>query len=330
MILLLVFGGVVVMKKPFRWITLLFLLTILVSCGQTDDNTGVKKVGLLVPDTIDDQVWGTEGYKGLLQIKSKFQVDIFYKEGITSETSTRAAVDEFIDKGVNLIFGHGSEYAEIFNEIADEYPDVHFVFFNGDTRKENVTSLNFKGHAMGFFGGMVAGEMTEANKVGIIAAFEWQPEINGFYEGVLFQNDEVDVDIGYVQNWDDDEKALLIAEKMIADGVDIIYPAGDGYNVPVIERLKEDGLYAIGYVSDQSDLGKETVYTSTVQHIDQLYLLVTNKFNEGELASGTLYFDFQDDVISMGTFSPKVDQKFIKELTGYIEEYKKTGDLPSK
>ncbi len=325
-----VFEGVVVMQKLFRWVTLLFLLSFLVSCGQTDADTGVKKVGLLVPDTIDDQVWGTKGYKGLLQIKSQFEVDVFYKEGITTEAATRSAVDEYVDKGVNLIFGHGSEYATIFNDIADEYPDVHFVFFNGNTRKENVTSLNFEGHAMGFFGGMVAGEMTETNKVGIVAAFEWQPEINGFYEGVLFQNDEVDVDIGYVQNWDDDEKAISIAEKMISDGVDIIYPAGDGYNVPVIEKLKEEGLYAIGYVSDQSDLGKETVYTSTVQHVDQLYLLVAEKFNKGELASGNLSFDFHDEVISMGIFSPKVDENFIAELNDYIKQYKETGDLPSK
>jgi transcriptional activator of comK gene len=328
--LVFVFEGVVVMQKLFRWVALLFLLSFLVSCGQTDSDTGVKKVGLLVPDTIDDQVWGTKGYKGLLQIKSQFEVDVFYKEGITTEAATRSAVDEYVDKGVNLIFGHGSEYATIFNDIADEYPDVHFVFFNGNTRKENVTSLNFEGHAMGFFGGMVAGEMTETNKIGIIAAFEWQPEINGFYEGVLFQNDEVDVDIGYVQNWDDDEKAISLAEKMISNGVDIIYPAGDGYNVPVIERLKEEGLYAIGYVSDQSDLGKETVYTSTVQHVDQLYLLVAEKFNKGELASGNLSFDFQDEVISMGVFSPKVDENFIAELKDYIKQYKETGDLPSK
>lgn len=318
------------MQKLFRWVTLLLLLTNLVSCSQTDTDSREVKVGLLVPDTIDDQVWGTKGYKGLLQIKSQLQIDAFYKEGITSEAATRSAVDEFVDKGVNLIFGHGSEYTTFFNDIADEYPDVHFIFFNGNTRKENVTSLNFEGHAMGFFGGMVAGKMTESNKVGIIAAFEWQPEINGFYEGVLFQNDEVDVDIGYVQNWDDGEKAIEIANKMIADGVDIIYPAGDGYNVPVIERLKEEGLYAIGYVSDQADLGKETVYTSTVQHVDQLYLLIANKFIEGNLESGNLSFDFQDDVISMGTFSPKVDQNFIGELKDYIEKYKETGDLPSK
>jgi len=309
---------------------LIFLSTLLISCGQTDTDTGVKKVGLLIPATINDQVWGTKGYKGLLQIKSQFEVDVFYKEAITTEAATRTAVDEFVEKGVNLIFGHGNEYAIIFNEIADEYPDVHFIFFNGNTRKENVTTLNFEGHAMGFFGGMVAGKMTETNKVGIIAAFEWQPEIDGFYEGVLFQNDDVEVDIGYVQNWDNDEKALRIAEHMIAEGVDIIYPAGDGYNVSVIERLKEDGLYAIGYVSDQSDLGKETVYTSTVQHVDKLYVLVANKFNQGELESGNLYFDFQEDVISMGTFSPKIEKAFIEELNQYISEYKETGELPSK
>ncbi|WP_449539460.1 BMP family ABC transporter substrate-binding protein [Ferdinandcohnia sp. Marseille-Q9671] len=318
------------MLKRFRVVPLLFLFFILASCGQTESDIGVKKVGLLVSDTIDDQVWGTKGYKGLLQIKSQFQVDVFYKEGIKTEAATLTAVDEFVDKGVNLIFGHGSEYNTIFNEIADKYPDVHFIFFNGDTRKENVTSLNFEGHAMGFFGGMVAGKMTKSNKVGIIAAFEWQPEINGFYEGVLFQNDEVDVDIGYVKNWDNDEKAIAIAEEMIKSGVDIIYPAGDGYNVSVIERLKEEGLYAIGYVSDQSDLGKETVLTSTVQHVDHLYVLVANKFNEGELESGNLYFDFDNEVISMGTFSNLVDEKYIQELKNFINEYRENGDLPSK
>ncbi|WP_143118190.1 BMP family ABC transporter substrate-binding protein, partial [Shouchella clausii] len=70
------------------------------------------------------------------------------------------------------------------------------------------------------------------------------------------------------------------------------------YNVSVIERLKENGLYAIGFVSDQSDLGKETVLTSTVQHVDVLYEIVANSFNKGELESGELFFDFQDGVIS--------------------------------
>lgn len=68
---------------------------------------------------------------------------------------------------------------------------------------------------MGFFGGMVASHMTKTNKIGIIAAFEWQPEVEGFYEGAIFENGDVEVDIKYVGQWDDDGTALKILGKMM-------------------------------------------------------------------------------------------------------------------
>ncbi|MCH1625880.1 BMP family ABC transporter substrate-binding protein [Fredinandcohnia quinoae] len=318
------------MKKPYKWFFLFFLLVSMTACGQPNSEHRITKVGLLVPDSINDQVWGTKGYKGMLQIQSELGVDIFYKEGIVSELATRQVVDDFVKKDVNLVFGHSSEYAPIFNNIAKDYPDVHFVCFNGDVRGKNVTSLNFKGNAMGFFGGMVAGEMTKTNKVGIIAAFEWQPEINGFYEGASFQNHSVDVEIDYVEDWNDDKRAISILNNMIDKGVDVIYPAGDGYNVHVIEKVKEKGLYAIGYISDQSDLGEGTVLTSTIQQVDKLYLLVAKKFNKGELNAGNLYFDFEDGVISMGELSSNIDDDFVKEFKKAIHTYKETGDLPNQ
>lgn len=183
--------------------------------------------------------------------------------------------------------------------------------------------MNFEAYAMGFFGGMVAGHMTKTNNVGILAAFEWQPEVEGFYEGANYINDNVNVQIQYVGNWDNDNKAIALLDKLIANKTDVVYPAGDGYNVPVIEKLKEEGLYAIGYISDQSDLGESVVLTSTIQHVDVLYELVAEKYNEGELESGNLSFDFEDEVISLGKFSPDVDEEFKKELNAVIENYKK-------
>ncbi|WP_439710776.1 BMP family ABC transporter substrate-binding protein [Anoxybacillus gonensis] len=307
------------------------LLFILSSCAPAQLSSGnVQKVGLLVSDTIDDQVWGTKGYKGLLRIQAKFDAEVFYREGVNSKAATAHAVKQFHQKGVTLIFGHGSEYGEYFDEIADQYPNIHFVFFNGEAKKKNVTSFNFAGHAMGFFGGMVAGHMTKTNKIGVIAAFEWQPEVDGFFEGVLYENGNAHVDVQYVQRWDDVDTAMAIAERMIAEGVDVVYPAGDKFSVPVIEKMKEHGLYAIGYVTDQADLGERTVLTSTVQHVDVLYELVAKKFIDGELTSGTTYVDFQDGVVELGTFSPLVDEPFQQKITKAIKRYKATGKLPNE
>ncbi|MFB6465325.1 BMP family ABC transporter substrate-binding protein [Cytobacillus sp. Hz8] len=309
---------------------ILLCLFIIAACEQPMSKGKLKKVGLLIPETINDQVWGTKGYKGILKIQSRFNVDVFYKEDMNSKMKVERAVKEFEQKGVNLVFGHGSEYAEYFNEIADEYPDIHFVSFNGDAEKPNTTSLNFKAYAMGFFGGMVAGHMTKSNNLGVIGAYEWQPEIEGFYEGAQFENANANVNIQYVDHWDDDSRALIILNNMVKRKIDVVYPAGDGYNVPVIEKLKEDGLYAIGFISDQSDLGENTVLTSTVQNVDSLYELIADQFNNGKLKSGNVSFDFQDNVISLGKYSPLIDKEFISTLNEYIDRYKKTGKLPNE
>lgn len=311
-----------------RFGIILLCLFLLGACGETKPTGKIKKVGLLVPETVNDQVWGTKGFKGLLKIQSKFDVDVFYKEGMNSAAVVERAVKEFDQKGVNLIFGHGSEFAEYFNDYSEKYPNIHFISFNGDAKNKNTTSLNFKAHAMGFFGGMVAAHMSKTQKVGVLAAYEWQPEIEGFYQGAMAENNVTNISIEYVGNWDDEIKAVQLANDMMEKGVDVIYPAGDGFNVPVIERVKERGLYVIGYVSDQSDLGESTVLTSTIQQVDFLYEKVADQYNKGELKSGNLSFDFQDNVISLGKFSPHVNKAFIQRINKQIDVYKETKKLP--
>jgi transcriptional activator of comK gene len=313
--------------KRFGLMVLLFLT--LVGCVPKTGSGNLEKVGLLVPESVEDQVWGTKGYQGLLRIQSKFDVVVMYKEGMNSLELVENAVKEFDQEGVTLIFGHGNEYAAYFNTLAEQYPHIHFVSFNGNAKRKNTTSLNFNAYAMGFFAGMVAAHMTKTDHLGVIAAYEWQPEVEGFYDGALYENDKVKVTISYVGHWDHKEDALRHLETMTAANADVIYPAGDGFNVPIIEKVKEKGLYAIGFVTDQSDLGETTVLTSTVQHVEKLYEMVANQFIEGKLKSGNLYFDFKDGVISLGKFSPHVDKRFQEELNALIKNYIDTGKLPT-
>ncbi|MEK4030911.1 BMP family ABC transporter substrate-binding protein [Pseudobacillus sp. FSL P4-0506] len=305
-------------------------MMVLAGCSGKQESKKLEKVGLLVPDTINDQVWGTNGYKGMLKIQNAYGTDIFYKENINSQALVERAVEEFSHKGVDIVFGHGNEYADYFNKLAPDYPDIHFVSFNGNADEKNTTSLKFEAHAMGFFGGMTAAHYSKTGTIGIVATHKWQPEVKGFVEGAKFERNDIRVATEYVENWDDREKALQLLDKIIAEDADVVYPAGDGYNVPVIDKLKANGLHAIGYVSDQSDLGKDTVLTSTVQHVDQLYVLVADQFVKGKLKSGNLHFDFADGVISLSPFSPEVDKVFQKKINADINRYIKTGKLPNK
>lgn len=313
-----------------RLATMIAVLLVLSGCGQPFSEGKLKKAGLLVPDTISDQVWGTKGYKGLLSIQSDYNVDVFYKEGMNKEEDIIRAVEDFVEKGTNLIFGHGDIYEPIFNKLSESYPEVHFVFFNGESDKKNVTSIKFKAEAMGFFGGMTASRMSKTKKIGVLASYKWQPEVEGFINGSRFQDKKVEVDVEYVGSWDDKEKALELNEKLINSGADVVYPAGDGYNIPVIQQLKTNGLYAIGYINDQIDLGDSVVLTSTVQNVDRVYETVAKKFNDGTLRSGTCYVDFQDDIITLGEFSPLIPEDFQSKINQFIKHYKQTGKPPNE
>lgn len=315
------------LKSAFTFtlgITLLFSLS---ACQMPTANGELSNVGMLIPDTINDEVWNTKGYKGLLKIRSHYKVDVYYKEGITTEQQVEQALDEFLDSDVNLIFGHGNIYAPLFAKLSQEYPSINFVTFNADAEGENITSLHFDGEAMGFFGGLVAAEMSENQHVAVIAAYPWQPEVKGFEDGAKAKDSDVIVQVGYVHSWSDSETAEEIFRDFSEQGADVFYPAGDGFNLPLIELIKRRGLYAIGYVSDQLNLGKETILTSTVQEVEKLYMDIAEQQNSGTLQTGNLYFDFDSGAIRMGEFSHIVADPIIQEVDQAIEQYIDTGNL---
>lgn len=313
---------------------LLILATILLlvtACGQPATKLSTTtKIGLLLPDTINEPIWGNKGYKGLLSIQSALKANVFYKESMKTRSEVKEALDEFEKEGVNLVFGHGSEYGPFFEELHNDYPEMDFVYFNGNFTAENVTSIKFESRAMGFFGGMVAAEMSKTKHIGVISAFDWQPEIEGFVKGAQYQDPTVVVDVQYTKSWSNKDKALAAYKQMEKTGVDVFYPAGDSFNLPVIEAVKEDGHYAIGYVSDQSDLGESTVLTSTVQHVQKLYKLIASEYISGKFEHGIKTYDFRDDVISIGKYSTEVPEDLKVEVNKAVELYKLTGELPGK
>ena len=311
-----------------KWVyTGCVLLLLLIGCNHIAGKA--DHAGMLVETTIDDQAWGEQGYEGLKAIEKEYGVDVSYKEGINSYTKTVQAVEELANQGATVIFGHSHVYGNYFQQLHKQYPDIQFIYFNGAFTADNVTSLNFSAQAMGFFGGMAAGQMTESDKVGIIAAFEWQPEVEGFYEGVNFQNPQAEVEITFTNSWEDTDKALSQYERLEKQGADVFYPAGDVFNQAVIKQIKQDDHYAVGYVNDQSDVGGKAVLTSTIQKVDTVYKIAMEKFLNDNLPGRPLMFDFEEGAIEMGPYSADMPKEFQREIDRAVNRYIETGYLPN-
>jgi transcriptional activator of comK gene len=300
---------------------------ILSSCSYFDENN-LQNVGMLFESDIENNVWNEQGYKGLLEIEEQFRTDVFYKENVYEERDVFQAVDEFAEEGVNLVIGHGNSYGNHFIELTKSYPDIHFIYMNGELYHPNVTSLNFESHALGFFGGMVAGKMTTANQIGIIAVFSWQPELEGIYEGINYQNSSADIHIEFVNDWDDAENAMLIYESFLEKGIDVVLPIGNAYNQQIIDKAEEDGIYSLGYIVDQQETAPESVLTSLIQNVDSLYVKAAEDMKDGEIVGGIRSYDLHEDVVTLGAFHEDISSFFETQVRNKIEEYKTTNLLP--
>lgn len=284
---------------------------------------------MLVEGNVSDQPWDQEGYEGLQEIGKEFDVSVYIKENVKSKYEMIQAIDELVKNGVNLIYGHSDSYGRVFVDMSYEYPNVQFVYINGSYFSENVTSVNFNSHAIGFFNGMIASKMSKSNEVGIIAAYAWQAEIEGFYEGAKFQNPATEVHVNFVNDWNKEDLALQMYENMRESNVDVFYSIGDTFSFSIVEKAMEDDVYVLGYVSQTAD-NKETILATTTNHIDQVYLSVAEKFNQEKLEGGVILYDFQDGVISLGDFNKDIPKRFQKLIKQEIDTYIKEKKLPNE
>ena len=284
------------------------------------------KVGLLVEGVIYDQGWDGQAYQGLKAIEREYRAQIEYIEHANNPDVQWREAKRLADQGYGLIFGHGRSFESVFNKLAVSYPNTRFVFFNGKANGKNVSSINFTPESMGYFAGMIAGTMTKSHKVGLIPAYMSMHEIVPFVEAVKKQHPNNEVIVREVQSWSDGKKAGEIARNMIQEGVDVLAPMGDGFNIDVIMEAHHAGRLAVGYISDQAFVSKNTVVTSVIQNVSTLYVTIAEQYRRGTFKSGDVQVDFKDGAQQLGTFGPMVSPEAKEKINREIERYKR-GEL---
>ncbi|KAA1042582.1 BMP family ABC transporter substrate-binding protein [Macrococcus equipercicus] len=289
----------------------------------------LTSVGFLFPGSMYDQTWGTEGYKGMLDIVQTYDTAFFYEQNINTRVKMEKAIKEMAARKVNILFGQGKEFSQVFNDLASQYPDINFVVFNGKSKAENVTAVNIDGYSMGFFSGMVAGHQTDNNRIGVIGAYNTQPDIRGFIDGAQYENPKVKVVANYISTFGYDNRGEMLADRMIKhDRVDVLFPAADGVNADIMMLLKDQDVSGIGYIIDQSGYGPQ-VLTSLQLNLAKAYADMADRYTKNQLQGGTYYFGVKEGMVQLGEFSYRVDPEFQQEINKQLKRYESERILPN-
>jgi basic membrane lipoprotein Med (substrate-binding protein (PBP1-ABC) superfamily) len=108
---------------------------------------------------------------------------------------------------------------------------------------------------------MLAGGLTKSNVIGVVGGYP-VPEVNritnAFIAGAQSVNEAVDVKVTFINSWFDPTAAKEAALAQVGAGADVLYAERFG----VIDAAVENGLIAVGNMSDQQSLAPENVVTS--------------------------------------------------------------------
>lgn len=315
------------MKKISPLITLVAVLLVAIFMFSRPQHR-LTTIGFLFPDSMYDQTWGTEGYKGMLEIAQSYDTAFFYEQNINTNEEIKTAVKRMADRNVQVLYGQGMEFSDAFNEVAAQYPDIHFVVFNGKSEADNVTIVNLDAYAMGYLGGMAAAHQSKTGHIGVIGSFRTQPEIEGFKDGARYENKAIKLHEYYVKTFSYDSRGTDIAEEFIRNKkVDVLFPAGDGINADIMSYARDNNINVIGFISDQNNYGPQVLMSVQIK-IPAAYMKVAKLYEEGKLKGGQLDWGIREDLVGMGKLSKRMDAQFSQQLKQDFVHYKETNLLP--
>jgi basic membrane protein A len=200
---------------------------------------------------------------------------------------------------------------EPIEEVAPNYPDKTYILFDTAVSYDevegldNVYSILYKQNEAGFLAGVLAAQMTTATdvdninpdkKIGLLGAMDI-PVINdflvGYIEGAKYIDEEIKVDISYIDSFSDAAKAKELAIiQYDTKGVDIGFNVAGRAGLGQIEAAYEKNTYAIGVDSDQALLFEDKpekankIASSALKRVDKSLLRALDMYFEGNIPTG--------------------------------------------
>ena len=268
---------------------------------------------------IGDLGWTWAHDQGRQMVEEELGVETAYIENVSEGPDAERVIRDYAQKGYDIIFATSFGFMDPMLTVAGEFPDTYFEHCSGYKTAENMATYFGRMYQPRFLSGLVAGKMTQNNKIGYVAAFPI-PEvirgINAFTLGVRTTNPKATVHVVWTNTWFDPALEKEAAEALLDQGCDIIAQHQD--TTEPQKAAKERGVLSIGYDSDMSKFVGDTVLTSPVWNWGPYYVERVKAVMDGTWQTGQYWGGMEDGIVDLAPLSPKVPD----EVKSLVEEYK--------
>lgn len=301
------------------------------ACGGDDDSgddggeaaESGPRVGMAAIGPVNDKAFNQSHWEGVQEGVEATGGEL--AEPIENLEDPQARIDAFRNLAPNndLVIGASATFNQAAEAIAPQNPDTFFIVSAGVTDKpyDNVLSIVPDEGVPAYINGVVMAMNTKSGKLGVIGGAEIPPttqSIAGFKAGVKSVDPSIKVSETIVGNFNDVAKAKAAAAAMIDDGVDNIFAFLDAGIAGVYQAGEEASgdVYVSGIIIPQCEEYENYLGVSTL-HNDVLMRKAIERFADGELESGAVFYGVEDPEVQAFELCPKFDKG---ELADAVDE----------
>jgi basic membrane protein A len=237
--------------------------------------------------------WSYSHDQGRRYLEQKFgaQIETEFVEFVPEGRASRKVLQELADRN-DIVFATSVGYMISTESIARDNPGILFEHATGSRQGNNLSNYATRAYQPRYLSGLIAGSMTKSGKIGYVAAHPI-PEvirgINAFTLGVRAVNPTAEVEVEWTKAWYGPEKDVVLANKLIAAGADVLTHHTDSSSVA--ELAEKKNVFVIGYHSDMSEFAPNYHLASVVHNWGPYYAkriqaMLDNNWQPGSEWSG--------------------------------------------
>jgi len=269
------------------------------------------KVGMVLIGSKDDGFSGAH-YNGLEGMKKELGLSdeqVLYKFNVPETAECDAALRELVDAGCQIIFGNSWGFMNYMEEMAEEYPNVIFSHCSG-YKNNGVNFNNYFGriYQARYLAGIAAGLKTVSNKIGYVAAWADNAEVNGginaFALGVQSVNPDAVVYVKYISSWFDPTLEKQTAVALLALDCDVIAQHVDT-DMPQV-AAEEAGKFGVGYNTDMTPAAPKAHLTAPIWHWSSVYIAQVQDVLDGAWVPQNYFLGLREGMVDLSPLSDNV------------------------
>ena len=269
------------------------------------------KVGFIYVGPVGDFGWSYQHDQGRQAVEERFgdQVETTFIESVPEGADAERVLRQMAQSGHDLIFATSFGFMNPTVNVAKQFPDVKFEHNTGYQRLDNLATYSARFYEGRYVIGQIAGEMTESDIIGYIAAYPI-PEvirgINAAYLGAKSVNPDVEFRIIWANTWFNPELEAQAARTLIEQGADILMQHTD--STAAMSIAEEEGIMAFGQASNMANAGPNAQLTAIVDNWAPYYTDRVQQVIDGTWESTDTWGGIGSGMVELPPISERVPE----------------------